>query len=72
MKMHALLEGKRYYAAPHDQGVLLFSIDGTGDPISVAYSDNRLQLEPSWWQWNQPSHSPVAGRANVTPDTATS
>lgn len=54
MRMRALLAGKRYYADPQYQGVLLFPIEGTDGPISVAYSDSRLQLEPSWWQWHQP------------------
>ncbi len=52
-RMRALLAGKRYLADPQYEGVILVPVDEAGAAISVPYSDPRLQLEPSWWQWHQ-------------------
>ena len=52
MQLRALFAHRRYYATPGYESVTLVPADATGAPVVVAYSDPRLQLQPSWWRWH--------------------
>ena len=52
MQLRALFGDRRYHATPGYESVTLVPVDAPGAPLVVAYSDPRLQLQPSWWRWH--------------------
>lgn len=53
MPLRALFADRRYHATPGYESVTLVPVDVAGPPIVVPYSDPQLQLQPSWWRWQQ-------------------